>query len=111
MIEEGKPEDWKDICNYPDCNCQIDMGADGRCAIGHQRSEKSMTDNVIKMRPADDPDEVLQQAKGAYSDVLIIGYSNDGTLEVRANNIDSTVCLMLVEQFKKNLLDGVYSDE
>jgi len=43
-ITEYAPFDLKSIntktdkCTYPDCNCPFDMGPDGKCLIGKDRS-------------------------------------------------------------------------
>lgn len=69
---------------------------------------------VVKFYPADaakDPDNVLEQAVGEYSHVLIIGWrEDDGTLDVRASlNLKEGRDLMwLVEVFKAKLMSGDY---
>ena len=34
--------------------------------------------SVVKLRPAEDPDEVLEAAKGQYDQVLILGWNTKG---------------------------------
>lgn len=47
------------------------------------------------------PDNVLEQAKGNYESVVIIGYDKDGYLDGRAStNLTRENILWLVEQFK-----------
>ena len=75
-----------------------------------------MSDNVVKFYPADayrDPDAVLEQAIGEYSDVLIIGWNKDGILDPRATKglEDGGDMLWLIEKFKFNLLAGAYSGD
>lgn len=75
-----------------------------------------MSDNVVKFYPADaykDPDAVLEQAIGEYSDVLIIGWNKDGILDQRATKglEDGRDMLWLIEKFKFNLLAGAYSGD
>lgn len=77
-----------------------------------------MADNVTKLYPRDaakNADNVLEQAIGKYSEVLILGYLNDhvGTMDARATLglKDGGDLLWLLEQFKFNLLAGVYQGE
>lgn len=75
-----------------------------------------MTDNVIKFFPADaykDPDAVLEQAIGEFSDVLIIGWNKDGHMDVRATKglEDGGDMLWLIEKFKFNMLAGAYQTD
>lgn len=74
-----------------------------------------MTDNIVKFYPkdaAENPDAVLEQAIGQYEDILILGYNNDGELEPRGTlGMTASEILWLLESFKMNLLDGVYSDD
>lgn len=75
-----------------------------------------MSDNVVKFYPADaykDPDAVLEQAIGEYSDVLIIGWNKDGIIDLRATKgiEDGRDMLWLIEKFKFNLLAGAYSGD
>lgn len=67
----------------------------------------------IKPRnPADDPDTVLERAKGQYQNVVVIGYGLDGELDVRGDTKTShESILFMVELFKHKLLNGDYSDE
>lgn len=71
--------------------------------------------NVTKFYPkgaAENPDNVLEQAMGQYSDVLIIGYDKDGYLDVRASTtLDHTQINWLVDSFKNKLLNGDYGVE
>lgn len=48
---------------------------------------------VVKMFPADDPDCVLERAKGVYKSVFVVGWDDNGE-EV----------LWLIEKFKALLL-------
>jgi len=71
--------------------------------------------SVVKFYPknaADNPDNVLEQAVGEYSEVLIIGWDKGGFLDVRSNKgLQAKDCLWLIEQFKMKLIRGDYSDE
>jgi hypothetical protein len=62
--------------------------------------------------PARNPDVVLEKAKGQYESVVVIGYDNEGILDVRAStNQDAKSILFMMEQFKNKLLNGDYRDE
>lgn len=70
--------------------------------------------DVVKFYPKDaatDPDNVLEQAIGNFSDVLIIGWDKDGTLDARATLglNDGGDVLWLIEAFKHKLMSGDYS--
>ena len=68
-----------------------------------------MTNVVNILGAAQDPDVVLDEAKGEYESVLVMGWSSEGSLDVRASlNLTNKDCLWLVEQFKHNLLHGDY---
>lgn len=71
--------------------------------------------NVVKFYPknaADNPNAVLEQAIDQYESILILGWDKDGNLDARStkNFADGGEILWLLENFKKNLLDGVYSE-
>ena len=68
--------------------------------------------NVTPLRPADDPDTVLDRAKGQYSEVVVIGYNHEGELEVRSTtDTDHKEVLWLLGLFKHKLLNGDYFEE
>lgn len=73
-----------------------------------------MADNIVKFYPKDagkNPDAVLEQAIGKYESVFIIGYDNDGIMDVRAStNLDQKNILWLVEMFKHKMMAGDYCD-
>ena len=70
--------------------------------------------DVVKFYPADaakEADNVLEQAHGAYDQVLILGWDKNGDLDARAtlglkNGAD---VLWLMETFKHKLLSGDFS--
>lgn len=67
--------------------------------------------NVEKFYPpnaAEDPDNVLEQAMGSYSEVLIIGWDKDGNLDARASLglKDGSDVNWLIDGFKHSLLSG-----
>jgi hypothetical protein len=68
---------------------------------------------VVKFYPknaAKDADNVLEQAVGQYSDVLIIGYDKEGNFDARATLglVDGGDMLWLIETLKFKLLRGDY---
>ena len=70
---------------------------------------------VVKFYPADaakNPDNVLEQAVGAYDQVFIIGYDKDGILEVRSStNFQVREIFFALEAFKFKVLNGDYCAE
>lgn len=71
-----------------------------------------MTDNIVKLYckgAAKDPDAVLEQAIGAYDNVLILGWNKDGDLDPRATTaMRSRDLLWLMEKFRNKLINGDY---
>lgn len=66
---------------------------------------------VVKFYPADaakDADNVLEQAIGWYSEVLVIGWDKEGNLDCRATLglKDGGDLLWLIEVFKHKLMAG-----
>jgi len=58
------------------------------------------------------PDFVLEQAVGKYQDCLILGYTKEGYLEVRATlGLKKAEVLLLLEQVRFNLLAGYYDED
>jgi len=75
-----------------------------------------MDDNVTKFYPANaaiSADNVLEQAMGRYSEVLIIGWDKDGEFDARATLglKDGGDALWLVEAFKHKLMSGDFNVE
>lgn len=66
-----------------------------------------------KKDPAHDPDTVLENAKGHFESVLVLGYSKDSeVIEAYASlNLTAAQIFFLMEQFKHKLLNGDYYDE
>lgn len=72
--------------------------------------------DIVKFYPADaakDPDNVLEQAVGEFSEVLIIGWDKDGDFDARATLglSDGGDVLWLIEAFKHKLLSGEFQGE
>lgn len=69
---------------------------------------------IVKFYPAGaakNPDAVLEQAIGVYTDVLILGWNKDGYLDPRASlDMKASDMLWLIEQFKYRLLSGGYDE-
>lgn len=68
---------------------------------------------VVKFCPADaykNPDNVLEQAIGEYTEVLILGWNKDGQFEARASLGlgDPSATVFMAELFKHKLLSGDY---
>lgn len=61
--------------------------------------------------PAADPDVVLENAKGEYSELMVIGWNNNDELEARATNLTVEQALLLIEKFKYNLMSNFYGTE
>lgn len=75
-----------------------------------------MPDNIVEFFPpnaAKDPDNVLKQAIGNYTHVLVIGWDKEGALDARAslNLKDGGDILWLIETVKFKLLSGDYLSE
>ena len=70
--------------------------------------------SVVKFYPknaAVDADNVIEQAMGGFSEVLIIGWDKEGGLDARATLglKDGGDLLWLIEIFKTKLMAGDYS--
>lgn len=71
--------------------------------------------SVVKFYPkntATSADNVLEQAVGEFSDVLVIGWDKDGRLDARATLglKDGGDLLWLIESFKAKLMAGDYAE-
>lgn len=69
-----------------------------------------MSAEIIKLRPGDDPDHVLECAKGHFQQVLVIGRDEDGDLGVFGSTGNAPDVLWMIEQFKFSLLAGEYAE-
>jgi hypothetical protein len=71
--------------------------------------------NVVKFYPnnsAENPDNVLEQAIGEYSDVLILGWDKDDIMDCRASlGLSHEQVLWIIAKFKHKLLNGDYADD
>jgi hypothetical protein len=60
---------------------------------------------VIKLHPADDPDEVLKAAIGVYDSVVILGWTKNDTFSGRSTmDLTPGEAILLVELFKAAVL-------
>lgn len=73
-----------------------------------------MSGKVIKFHPdvpADNPDNVLEGAKGEYTAVVLFGYTHDGGMETRGStNLTLEETLWIIKSFEHKLLNGDYSE-
>lgn len=67
--------------------------------------------NVVQLRPADDPNVVLEEAKG-LKHVLVLGYDQDGELYAASSPYfgDGGNLLWILECVKAKLLDGDFME-
>jgi hypothetical protein len=64
--------------------------------------------NVIKLRPGEDPDEVLQSAIGEYQSVVVIGWDKQDRFNGRSSlNLEAAEVILLIELLKSAILDEV----
>jgi hypothetical protein len=64
--------------------------------------------DVVKLRPAEDPNEVLTRAAAddVYAEVIVIGWTKEGTAQMRSTlGLEGGDILLLVEIAKKILLE------
>lgn len=62
-----------------------------------------MSDNVINLVP--DNNDLLEKAKEAYNnEILVLGYDDDGLLQLITNTTDQKELLWMIKQFEKFLL-------
>lgn len=67
--------------------------------------------NIINLVPEDvTPDEVLEDAKGTYKDVLILGWDKEGLLNAKStNSLNIKELIYMIEVFKSVLINTGYS--
>ena len=64
--------------------------------------------DVVKLYPAEDPNEVLKAATDKYSEVVLIGWTKEGTAQMRSTlGLEGGDILLLVEIAKKMLLEEI----
>lgn len=71
--------------------------------------------NVTRLYAKDaakNPDNVLEQAKGEYAQVFMVGYDHDGIMDARAStNMSQSDLLWLIETFKQKMINGDYAED
>jgi len=61
--------------------------------------------DIVKLRPAEDPDEVLKQALGVYENVVVVGWTKEDGFSGRSSlNLEVADVMLLIEIFKMALL-------
>lgn len=70
-----------------------------------------MTDKVVDLHKNYKPDHILENAKGNYDKLIIMGYDSEGLLDVRSNGMTNQQILWMIENFKFKLLHGDYVTE
>jgi len=64
------------------------------------------------MNAASNPDVVLEEAKGAFESVVLVGWDKDGRLDARATlNLSAAEINWLISVFQQKLLRGDYTDD
>lgn len=64
-----------------------------------------------KQEPAENPDVVLEEAKGDFEKVLVIGYNKEGFLDGRASmNLSIADAYLLCAQMQQFFLDATTPD-
>jgi hypothetical protein len=65
--------------------------------------------DVVKLRPAEDPDEVLKAAaNGTYDQVVVMGWTKEGAAQMRTTlGLEAGDILLLIEIAKKMLLEEI----
>lgn len=64
--------------------------------------------DVINLHPAIDPDVVLTNSLGTYSEVIVLGWTKDNDMQARSTlGLEVGDILLLVELFKKMLIEEI----
>lgn len=88
-------QEWRDGCQCESCTQDL-----------INRIEKKVKPQVIYIDgAAKSPDNVLDQARGVYDKVVILGLDEENCVDVRVStNITNQDILWCIEKFKRNLL-------
>jgi len=72
-----------------------------------------MKNNIIKLEFASEkPDVMLENAKGKYKTILILGYDHDGKMQYTADTkVTAEGAVWLMESVKLALLEGIHLSE
>lgn len=72
-----------------------------------------MTLKIIELNSQLTPDKILEEAKGQYDSVLVLGYTPDGDVDARCSDslarIEQIVCIM--EHLKYLIFSGAIGAE
>jgi hypothetical protein len=68
--------------------------------------------NIVKLVSNDaDADEILEDSKGKYKEVFVLGWGEDDYLTGRGSKtLDNRELLFMLEIFKNTLLNAAYED-
>lgn len=63
--------------------------------------------NVITLFPSKSPNEVLENAKGNFKDVIVIGFNEEGFLvSIRSMGLSRAEVILALEMYKADMLSG-----
>lgn len=64
------------------------------------------------MNAAINPDVVLEEAKGTFESLVLVGWDKEGRLDARATlNLSAAEVNWLISVFQQKLLQGDYTDD
>lgn len=70
-----------------------------------------MTDNIVPIIPCLDPDNVLENAKGNYENVLLIGWDKAGNFDCRhGGDATLTEAFYRASLFCHKVMNGDYNE-
>ena len=88
-------QSWRQSCQCDSCTRELVERIENKV-----KPELSYIGNAAKS-----PDNVLDQAKGVYDKVVVLGLDEENRVDVRAStNITNQDILWCIEKFKSNLL-------
>lgn len=63
--------------------------------------------NVTELFPSKSPNEVLENAKGNFKDVVVIGFNEEGFLvSIRTMGLSKAEVILALEMYKADMLSG-----
>lgn len=65
---------------------------------------------VVKFPAPPTPDEILDNAKGQYEQVMVVGWGSDGLLNL-AGNIDTAEAVLILEAAKHEFIRAMFGGE
>ena len=82
------------------------------CSLGFQSIKKMKVVKFYPKNAAEDPDNVLEQAIGEYSSVLILGWDKDDLMDCRSTTgLTHEQVLWIITKFQHKLMNGDYSED